>query len=66
MMVIVGSDGYVLSVLWALQSKRKKTMTLPLQNMFKSNAENLPDWISDDDVCIVDRGFRDSVDFSFL
>lgn len=24
MMVIVGSDGYVLSILWALQSKRKK------------------------------------------
>lgn len=41
-------------------------MTLPLQNMFKSNAENLADWISDDDVCIVDRGFRDSVDFSFF
>lgn len=49
-----------------LTEQTEKTMTLPLQNMLKSNAENLADWISDDDVCIVDRGFRDSVDFSFF
>lgn len=63
MMVIIGSDGYVLSVLGPYRADRKNNDASITKHMFKSNAENLADWISDDDVCIVDREFRDSVDF---
>lgn len=63
MIVIVWPEGHVLSVLGPYRVDGKNKYASFTKHMFKSNAKNLADWISDDDVCIVDRGFRDFVDF---
>lgn len=52
-----------MSVLGPYRADGKNKDASFTKHMFKSNAKNLAKWISDDDVCIVDRGFRDFVDF---
>ena len=63
MMVIVASDGYILSVLGPYRADGKSNDAMITKHIFMSNSENLKDWIAPNDVCVVDRGFRDSVEF---
>lgn len=48
--VIVVSEGYVLSVLGPYRADKKKNDASIKKHLFKSNAKNLADLISDDDV----------------
>ncbi|KAK3104579.1 hypothetical protein FSP39_005352 [Pinctada imbricata] len=63
MMIVVGSDGYILSILGPYRANGDNNDASITKHIFKSNQENLKNWIYANDVCVVDRGFRDSVEF---
>ncbi|XP_033763920.1 uncharacterized protein LOC117345083 [Pecten maximus] len=62
-MVIVGTDGYILSVLGPYLADGKNNDAAITKHMFANNLQNINQWFNDGDMCIVDRGFRDSVSF---
>ena len=62
-MVIVASDGYILSVLGPYFSDYHNNDAAITKHLFKNNLENVNQWFQTDDVCIVDRGFRDAVEY---
>jgi len=64
-MVIVASDGYihVLRVLGPYFSDYHNNDAAITKHLFKNNLENVNQWFQADDVCIVDRGFWDAVDY---
>ncbi|CAC5406006.1 unnamed protein product [Mytilus coruscus] len=59
-MIIVGSDGYILSVLGSYYANAHNNDASITKHLFKTNAEDIKQWIKDDDVLVVDRGFRES------
>ncbi|MCG7879800.1 MAG: transposase family protein, partial [Candidatus Thiodiazotropha endolucinida] len=61
-MMLVASDGYILTVLGPYLADGKNSDAKITEHMLKSNAENITDWFEKDDVLIVDRGFRDAID----
>ncbi|VDI73318.1 Hypothetical predicted protein [Mytilus galloprovincialis] len=62
-MVIVGTDGYILSVLGPYFANGKNNDAAITKHMISVNAEGMNEWLETSDVCVVDRGFRDVVDF---
>ncbi|XP_076072514.1 uncharacterized protein LOC143044399 [Mytilus galloprovincialis] len=62
-MIIVGSDGYILSVLGPYYANGHNNDASITKHLFKTNAEDIKKWIKDDDVLVVDRGFRDAQTF---
>lgn len=62
-MVIVTSTGYFVSILGPYCSDFKNNVANILKHAFVTDTENVKDWVKDGDVFVVDRGFRDSVDF---
>ncbi|XP_071181323.1 uncharacterized protein [Mytilus edulis] len=62
-MVVVGTDGYILSVLGPYLSNGKNNDAAITKHMVAVNAEGMNEWLQQDDVCIVDRGFRDVVEY---
>lgn len=62
-MVIVSTTGYIVSVLGPYFADHKNNDASILKHNFQTNMENIKDWLQQDDVLIVDRGFRDSISF---
>ena len=61
-MVIVATDGYFLSVVGPYLADSRNNDASILNHMFKSNIEDIRNWFHEEDIFIVDRGFRDSID----
>ena len=59
-MVIVTTTGYVLTVLGPYFADQRNNDASTLTHMMTKNVENVKEWIQEDDVFVVDRGFRDS------
>ncbi|CAC5387886.1 unnamed protein product [Mytilus coruscus] len=62
-MVIVGTDGYILSVRGPYFANAKDNDAAITKHMISVNAEGMNEWSETSDVCVVDRRFRDVVDF---
>ena len=62
-MMVVGTDGYILSVLGPYLSNGKNNDASILKHMIKGNAEEMLTWLQEGDLFVVDRGFRDSIEF---
>ena len=59
-MVVTSTDGYFLTVLRPYLSKNNDVTIL--NHMLCTNVEYFEGWFQDDDILVVDRGFRDSLD----
>ena len=59
-MVVTSTDGYFLTVLGPYLAKNNDATIL--NHMLSTNVEDLKGWFQEDDVFVVDRGFRDSLD----
>ena len=62
-MMVVGSDGYILSVFGPYFANEKNNDAEITKHCFVSNSEDINSWLKPNDVFIVDRGFRDAVTF---
>ncbi|KAK3107904.1 hypothetical protein FSP39_024854 [Pinctada imbricata] len=62
-MIIVSTSGYIVSVLGPYHANQKNNDANILIHNILTNMEDIKHWIKEDDVLIVDRGFRDAVDF---
>ena len=60
-MVIVSTTGYFVSILGPYLADRKNNDASILTHIINSNAESIRSWLSEDDIFIVDRGFRDAL-----
>lgn len=54
-------DGYILCVLGPFLCDYKNNDASILKHCVNNNEQEILDWLDDDDVLILDRGFRDSV-----
>ncbi|XP_033726743.1 uncharacterized protein LOC117316313 [Pecten maximus] len=61
-MMYVTTTGYIVSVLGPYLADYKNNDANILKHNVKGNMENLTEWIKEEDVMVVDRGFRDSID----
>ncbi|CAC5384487.1 unnamed protein product [Mytilus coruscus] len=61
--VILVADGYIVSVLGPYHADYKNNDANIIKHNFKLNMEQMTDWITEGDIRILDRGFRDAVDF---
>lgn len=61
-MMLVASDGYILTVLGPYLADGKNSDAKITEHMMKSNVENITEWFQENDVLVVDRGFRDATD----
>ena len=61
-MMLVATDGYILTVMGPYLADGKNTDAKITEHMLKTNAENITDWFEEDDVLVVDCGFRDAID----
>ena len=61
-LVIVATDGYFLSVVGPYLADFRNNDASILNHMFKSNIQDIRNWFHEEDIFIVDRGFRDSID----
>lgn len=62
-MIIVSTTGYIVSVLGPYHADYKNNDANIIKHNFKLNMEQMTDWITEGDILILDRGFRDAVDF---
>lgn len=60
-LIIVSTTGYYLSVMGPYLARNNDASIL--KHVVKSNIENICNWVEKDDIFVVDRGFRDSLDF---
>ncbi|XP_065935231.1 uncharacterized protein [Magallana gigas] len=60
-MVVVSTDGYFLTVVGPYLADSRNNDASILNHMLKSNIEDIKNWFEDDDIFIVDRGFRDAL-----
>ncbi|XP_061192880.1 uncharacterized protein LOC133201100 [Saccostrea echinata] len=58
-MVVVTTTGYFVSILGPYLADRKNNDASILTHIINSNAESIRSWLNEDDIFIVDRGFRD-------
>ncbi|CAC5404606.1 unnamed protein product [Mytilus coruscus] len=61
-MVFVTTSGYIVSVIGPYMGDGKNNDANILTHIIKRNIEKITDWLQKDDILIVDRGFRDSLD----
>lgn len=54
-------DGYILSVSGPYLADGKNNDAAIAESILKHNQDRILDWLHDDDVIVVDRGFRDVV-----
>ncbi|KAK3097763.1 hypothetical protein FSP39_012967 [Pinctada imbricata] len=59
-MMVVTTTGYVVSVLGPYLADTRNNDSSILKHMLATNAEEMKNWIQEDDIFVVDRGFRDS------
>lgn len=62
-MMIVSTTGYIVSVLGPYHADSKNNDANILKHNFQTNMEHIKDWLQEEDILIVDRGFRDSISF---
>ncbi|CAC5408154.1 unnamed protein product [Mytilus coruscus] len=62
-LIIVGTDGYILSILGPYFADGHNNDASITKHAITNNLENITAWLQDDDICIVDRGFRDAVQY---
>ena len=62
LMMIVATDDYILTVLGPNSCGWEKSDAKITEHMLKSNVEDITNWFEENDVLVVDRGFRDAVD----
>ena len=62
-LMVVGSDGYILSVFGPYYANGKNNDAEITKHCFISNSEDINSWLKPNDIFIVDRGFRDAVTF---
>lgn len=60
-MVIVTTTGYFVSIQGPYLADHKNNDASILEHIMKTNAEDIKSWLSEDDIFIVDRGFRDAL-----
>ncbi|VDI47387.1 Hypothetical predicted protein [Mytilus galloprovincialis] len=61
-MVVVTTTGYFVTVLGPYMADCKNNDAAILKHMFNTNVEDIKEWVQDNDVFVVDRGFRDSLE----
>ncbi|KAK3094016.1 hypothetical protein FSP39_022976 [Pinctada imbricata] len=61
-MMVVTTTGYLVSVLGPYLADTRNNDSSILKHMLATNAEEMKNWIQEDDIFVVDRGFRDSAD----
>ncbi|XP_060604358.1 uncharacterized protein LOC132757169 [Ruditapes philippinarum] len=61
-MVIVTTTGYFVTVMGPYFADSKNNDASILNHMLKTNTEEIRDFIQEDDIFVVDRGFRDSLE----
>ncbi|CAG2227925.1 unnamed protein product [Mytilus edulis] len=61
--VLDGTDGYILSILGPYFADGHNNDASITKHAITNNLENITAWLQDDDICIVDRGFRDAVQY---
>ncbi|XP_056007177.1 uncharacterized protein LOC125665391 [Ostrea edulis] len=60
-MVIVTTSGYFVSVLGPYLADPRNNDASILTHIIKTNVEDIKHWIQDEDIFVVDRGFRDAI-----
>ncbi|XP_061173716.1 uncharacterized protein LOC133182559 [Saccostrea echinata] len=61
-MMVVTTSGYIVSVLGPYLADAKNNDANILKHMIYNNAEELRNWLQEDDVFVVDRGLKDAQD----
>ena len=59
-MMIVSTTGYIITVLGPYLADAKNNDSSILNHSLQSNTKDIKRWIKEEDVFVVDRGFRDS------
>ena len=62
-MMVVGSDGYILTVFGPYYANGKNKDAEITKHCFVSNSEDINTWLKPNDIFTVDREFRDAVTF---
>ncbi|XP_069130866.1 uncharacterized protein [Argopecten irradians] len=62
-MMVVASDGYILSVLGPYLAEYGNNDANITKHILNNNLEEVRSWLRKDDIFIVDRGFRDAVEY---
>ena len=62
-MMVVGTDGDILSVLGPYLADGKNNDSAILNSIIRGNVEEIKNWLEKDDLLVVDSGFRDSIAF---
>lgn len=60
-MVITSTDGYIISVLGPYLADTRNNDASIMKSCLFENKEGILEWLQDDDVIVIDRGFRDAV-----
>lgn len=61
--MVVGTNVYILSVLGPCLADGKNNDASILKDMLKTNIDVLQYWFKENDLFVVDRGFRDCLEF---
>ena len=59
-MVIVTTSGYFISVIGPYLANSKNNDASILHHIIKNNIEEIKNWVKENDIFVVDRGFRDA------
>ena len=62
-MLVFASDGYIITVIGPYLADGKNNDAQITKHAFGNNVENIKNWFQADDVMVVDRGYRDCLDF---
>ncbi|XP_048750412.2 uncharacterized protein LOC125662290 [Ostrea edulis] len=60
-MVVVSTDGYFLTVVGPYLADYRNNDAAIFNHMLRSNIEDIKNWFQEDDIFVVDRGFRDAL-----
>jgi hypothetical protein len=61
-MVVVTTTGYFVTVVGPYLSDAKNNDASILKHMINTNVEDIKSWVREDDIFVVDRGFRDALE----
>lgn len=62
-MVVKSTDGYIISILGLYLADGKNNDASIVQHMMRTNDGNMMKWFRKQDILILDRGFRDALEF---
>ena len=60
-MIITSTSGYIVSILGPYFADSKNSDASILNHILRSNLDDIRQWVQEDDIFVVDRGFRDSL-----